>query len=417
MKTLTAKPLPTKAGWGNPLLLFARHAVQGKLASLSEHCIAIHDPLGRWQSNTEQTPDISIDVTNLRFYVDTMLAGGNGAASAFRKGYWDCHNLTALFQILIRNLAQVDQLESGLAGLGTLWRRHRHRSRGNTIKGSRRNIQAHYDLGNDFFQSFLDPTMTYSCGIFADETATLEQASVAKLDAICRKLALQSSHHVLEIGCGWGSFAIHAARNYGCRVTATTISRQQYEFARQRIGQCGLAGRIDVKLCDYRRLSGRYDKLVSIEMIEAVGHEFLPLYFASCADLLRPNGQMLLQAITMPDRRYDRYLGHSDFIQQFIFPGSCVPSLSAIMNAVNTSTDLRIDHLEDFAPHYARTLRSWLNRFLAARESIGQQGYRQDFIRLWEYYLCYCEAGFRERYTGLLQIRLNKSGYDKAAIT
>jgi cyclopropane-fatty-acyl-phospholipid synthase len=267
------------------------------------------------------------------------------------------------------------------------------------------------------FELFLDPTMTYSCGIFPSETSTLEEASIEKLDSICRKLALQPSHHVVEIGSGWGSFAIHAAKNYGCKVTTTTISRDQHDLAMQRIKAAGLEDQITLLFQDYRDLDGQYDRLVSIEMIEAVGHNFLPEYFGKCASLLKDDGQMLIQAITMPDQRYQRYLQNTDFIQQFIFPGSCVPSLTAIMNSISAATDLRVENIENIGPHYARTLRSWLENFTAQHEQIAALGYSQDFMRLWEYYLCYCEAGFKERYLGVLHLLMHKPAADRPAIS
>jgi len=411
MKTVAIKLLSFRSRQGSLFLSFARTAVQRKFSTMSDGCIAVHDPLGVWQTNHARNPDVVIKVSDLRFYPDVMIAGSNGAASAYRDGYWQCNNLTELFQILLRNVQSIDKIESGLAGLGNKWLQYRHRMRGNTLKGSHRNIKAHYDLGNDFFQLFLDSTMTYSCGIFVNKYTTLEQASVEKLDSICRKLDLKPCHRVLEIGSGWGSFAIHAAKNYGCHVTTITISKQQYTFAKQRIMQSGLNDHIDIKLCDYRQVSGSYDKLVSIEMIEAVGHEFLPIYFAKCAELLKPGGQALIQAITMPDRRYKQYLKSSDFIQQFIFPGSCVPSLTVMMTAISNHSDLKVSYIEDFGIHYAKTLQFWLHNFLSVVDEIKQQGYTEDFIRLWEYYLCYCEAGFKEKYTGLVQMCLDKPSY------
>ena len=241
----------------------------------------------------------------------------------------------------------------------------------------------------------------------------MEEASYEKLDRICRKLELKPQHRLIEIGSGWGSFAIHAAKHYGCHVTTTTISKEQHKLASQRIKQQGLDDLIDIKLCDYRDMEGEYDKLVSIEMIEAVGHEFLPEYFSNCSSLLKKDGQMLIQAITMPDQRYQQYLKISDFIQQFIFPGSCVPSLTAMVDAITEASDLRVNHIEDIGPHYAKTLRAWLVNFMEKQDEIKSHGYSDDFIRLWEYYFCYCEAGFKERYTGVVQILMNKPAYGR----
>jgi cyclopropane-fatty-acyl-phospholipid synthase len=345
-----------------------------------------------------------------------MLAGSNGAASAYRDGFWSCNNLTGLFQLMARNLDTLDKLEGGFASIGNWWLKRRHKSRSNTRNGSRQNIHAHYDLGNEFFELMLDTTMTYSSGYFLSEKSTMEEASIEKLDRICRKLNLQINDHVVEIGTGWGSFAIHAASHYGCRVTTTTISKEQFKFANERIRKLGLQDKIDTQLSDYRDLRGKYDKLVSIEMIEAVGHDFLPAYFSACSNLLKENGQACIQAITMPDHRYDQYLKNSDFIQQFIFPGSCVPSITAIQNAITKGSDLRISQLEDFGQHYARTLDQWRRTFISEFESVEKMGCSKDFNRLWEYYLCYCEAGFLERYTGVIQFVLDKPGSGRKAI-
>lgn len=401
----------------NPFIHFARKMLRKKIATLPLGCIAINDAIDNWQTDTDKKADITIEIHDMRFYLDVMIAGSNGVASAYRDGYWACDNLTGLFQLMIKNLGNTDELESGFATLGNWWLRRRHKARSNTRKGSQENIHAHYDLGNDMFELFLDPTMTYSSGIFLNKESTLEEASHEKLDRICRKLDLKPEHHLIEIGTGWGSFAMHAAKHYGCKVTTTTISKEQHKLATQRVKDRGLDHLIDIKLCDYRDLEGKFDKLVSIEMIEAVGHEFLPEYFSACASLLKEDGQMVIQGITMPDQRYKQYLKTSDFIQQFIFPGSCVPSLTAMIDAITEGSALRVNHVEDIGPHYATTLRAWLVNFMAKLDEVKQQGYDDDFIRLWEYYLCYCEAGFKERYTGVVQILMNKPEYGRADIS
>ena len=395
----------------NSFARMARTLMQKKLARLDVGTIAIHDAEGSWSSNPASPADITLDVHDFRFYTDVLIAGSNGAASAYRDGYWSCSNLCKLFRIMQKNQQSTDSINGGFAALGNWWLTRRHQQRSNTQSGSKNNISAHYDLGNEMFELFLDPSMTYSSGIFLQDDATMEQASFEKLDRICRKLNLGPNDRVIEIGTGWGSFAMHAAKHYGCHVTTTTISQQQFDLASERIREAGLQERIDIRLDDYRKLNGEFDKLVSIEMIEAVGDEFLPDYFAQCSSLLKADGQMLIQAITMPDNRYAGYLKNSDFIQQFIFPGSCVPSLTAIMNAVSQASDLKVNHIEDFALDYAQTLRLWLEQFMSRLDQVKQLGYSDDFIRLWEYYLCYCEAGFRERHTGVLQILFNKPGY------
>lgn len=387
-----------------------RNLLKKKIKRLKNGSIRINDQWGSWLVGDEQAQGVEITVHDTRFYLDIMIAGSNGAASAWRDGFWSCSDLTRLFELLITNTDEMDNLEGGFANIGNFWLRRRHKKRVNTQVGSRSNISAHYDLSNEMFSLFLDDTMSYSSAIFSDSNTTLKQASVEKLDRICRKLKLCHKHHLLEIGSGWGGFAIHAATYYGCQVTTTTISRQQYELAGERISAAGLDNKIDLLLCDYRHLQGKFDRIVSIEMIEAVGHEFLPGYFKKCASLLKDDGQMLLQAITMPDRRYDQYLKTSDFIQQYIFPGSCVPSVSAMLQAAASDSDLQVKHLEDIGPHYATTLRHWLENFRENEVKIRSLGFGDDFIRLWEYYFCYCEAGFKQGYIGDVQMILNKSG-------
>jgi cyclopropane-fatty-acyl-phospholipid synthase len=278
----------------------------------------------------------------------------------------------------------------------------------NTLKGSRRNIEAHYDLGNDLFRLFLDQTMMYSCGIFENSKTTLQEASEAKLERICQKLQLKPTDHVLEIGTGWGGFAIYAATHYGCRVTTTTISREQYEFALERVREAGLAGQISVLFDDYRHLHGQYDKLESIEMIEAIGHQYFDTYFKKCTELLKPQGMMLLQTITIADQRYRAAKRSIDYIQRFIFPGGCLPSVAALSDVIARKTDMRIFHLEDIGPHYARTLRHWRERFFRNIEKVRALGYPERFIRMWEYYFCYCEGGFRQQSIGTVQLLLTR---------
>jgi cyclopropane-fatty-acyl-phospholipid synthase len=288
-----------------------------------------------------------------------------------------------------------------------------HFLRKNTRKGSRENILAHYDLGNEFYALFLDDTMTYSCGIFESQDSSLKDASEAKYDRICRKLRLQPGVHILEIGTGWGGFAVHAAQNYGSRVTTTTISDEQHRFAQNRIKAAGLENQITLLKKDYRDLGGQFDRLVSIEMIEAVGHHYYETFFGKCSQLLKNEGLMALQAITIGDQIFDRHKRSVDFIKRYIFPGSCIPSITAIINAIAAATDLRLVHLEDITPHYARTLAEWRRRFFARIDTVKQQGYSETFIRMWEYYLCYCEGGFAERYIGDVQVVFAKPMWRK----
>lgn len=339
----------------------------------------------------------TITVRDARFYRDVALGGALGASEAYLDGSWTCDDLTALFRIMLWNADVMDGFETGLARFGARVARGVMQRRRNTVEGSRRNIGDHYDLGNDFFRLFLDESLTYSAAWFERPETTLFEASMEKIDRLCRKLELGPADHLVEIGTGWGALAVHAATRYGCRVTTTTISQQQYDVARERIEAAGLAGRVTLLLEDYRNLQGVYSKLVSVEMIEAVGHEYLPEYFRHCNRLLAPGGRLALQAILMAEHRYAQYLRTPDFIQRYVFPGSHIPALSAIMNATAQNTDLTMVHMEDLTPHYARTLREWRTRFLANLDAVRRLGYPERFIRLWDYYLCYCEAGFTER--------------------
>ncbi|XQE66359.1 class I SAM-dependent methyltransferase [Pseudomonas sp. P3C3] len=341
-----------------------------------------------------------------------MVAGNGsiGAGEAYIHGYWTTPDLTAVIRIFVANLDVLDGMERGLALLGRPLLQGLHWLNRNTRQGSRKNIAAHYDLGNELFEQFLDPTMMYSAAMFKGADDTLEQAQLNKLERICQKLDLKPEDHLLEIGTGWGSMALYAATHYGCRVTTTTLSRQQYEYTRQRITEQGLEGRITLLLEDYRDLQGQYDKLVSIEMIEAVGHRFLPTYFKQCAHLLKDDGLMLLQAITIRDQRYEQARKSVDFIQRYIFPGGALPSVNKMLQVITAETDLNLHHMEDFGLHYARTLRLWHDNLRQARHRLEQLGYDDYFYRLWEFYLCYCEGGFLERTIGTAQLLLAKPG-------
>ena len=343
---------------------------------------------------------VTLNVTDQRFYSDIAFGGTVAAGEAYIQGYWSCSNLTDLIRIMIGNRHILNQMEGNLSLLKNAFLRVAHWLNRNSQAGSRRNIEAHYDLGNEMFELFLDPTMMYSCAYYPDEQTSLEQASLAKLKRICDKLQLNESDHVIEIGTGWGGFALYAAENYGCKVTTTTISQQQHDWAKQRIIEAGLEDKITLLMEDYRDLQGTYDKLVSIEMIEAVGHQYLDTYFAKCSSLLKPEGIMLIQSITIADQQYDRAIKSVDFIQRFIFPGGFIPSVSAITSSVKSSTDMRLFQLEDIGPHYATTLCDWRQRFFDNIEPIKALGYSQQFIAMWDFYLCYCEAGFLERVLG-----------------
>ncbi|WP_297834125.1 cyclopropane-fatty-acyl-phospholipid synthase family protein [Pseudomonas sp.] len=349
-----------------------------------------------------------IDVVDAATWGMVASNGSIGAGEAFIHGYWTSPDLTAVIRVLVSNLEVLDAMEGGLAKLSRPFIHGLHWLNRNTRKGSQKNIAAHYDLGNGLFEQFLDPTMMYSAAQFLSADDTLEQAQLNKLERICQKLALNPTDHLLEIGTGWGSMAIYAAQHYGCRVTTTTLSKEQFAYTEQRIKQLGLQDQITLLLEDYRDLTGEYDKLVSIEMIEAVGHRFLPTYFKQCAHLLKSNGLMLLQAITIREQRYEQAKNTVDFIQRYIFPGGALPSVQRMLDVVGKDTDMNLLHMEDFGLHYARTLRLWHDNFRHAHGYLMELGYDDYFLRLWEFYLCYCEGGFLERTIGTAQLLLAK---------
>ncbi|HBX42756.1 MAG TPA: SAM-dependent methyltransferase [Deltaproteobacteria bacterium] len=348
-----------------------------------------------------------ITVLSPTFYRDVAFWGSVGAGSSYMDGNWTADDLVSVVRILARNAQALEGMEGGAAVLLRPVLRLLHALRKNTETGSRRNIADHYDLGNRFYELFLDPTMSYSCAFFEHPDSSLEEATVAKFDRVLAKVDPRPGDHLLEIGCGWGGFAVHAARTKGCRVTAVTISREQHEYAVRTVREAGVSDRVEVLLEDYRRVRGSYDRIVSIEMIEAVGHHYLEEFFRRCASLLRPEGAMLLQAITIPDRLYRRHIRSVDFIKRYIFPGSFIPSVAALCGAAGR-TDLRPVHLEDITPHYARTLREWRTRFLSRLPEIRAMGFPERFVRMWEFYLCYCEGSFAERYNGDAQILFAK---------
>ena len=356
----------------------------------------------------QQSLTASIDVNHPGIYKDMLLGGTIGIGEAYMVGDWDSPDLTQLIRVMVRNMDVLHSVDDGLASLSKPFIRTLHWLNRNSKDGSRKNIAAHYDLGNDLFEKFLDPTMMYSCGIFPHESASMEEASLYKLDRICKKLRLKPSDHLLEIGTGWGSMAIHAAKHYGCHVTTTTISQEQHDWAKEKIQEEGLENKITLLFEDYRHLKGKFDKLVSIEMIEAVGHKFYPTYFQQCAQLLKPDGLMLLQAITIEDQRFDRAKNNVDFIQRYIFPGGSLPSNTEILKNITKHTDLNLVHLEDITPHYVKTLAAWRHQFNANLSDIKALGYDSVFIRMWLFYLCYCEGGFAERAIGDVHMVLAK---------
>jgi cyclopropane-fatty-acyl-phospholipid synthase len=381
-----------------------------QLSSLRECEVLIEDAEGAVRLGQavegRETLRCRIRVQDPAFYRMVAAQGSVGAGESYMDGHWHCDDLVAMVRILVINRDLLDAMEGGLARLGGFLLRAWHALQRNTRSGSRRNIAAHYDLGNELFKLFLCEQLMYSSAVFAHADESLEAASIRKLDRICVKLDLRPGEHVLEIGTGWGGFAIHAAQHYGVRVTTTTLSKEQRALALERIEAAGLSDRISVLLSDYRDLQGRYDKLVSIEMIEAIGHQYLDTYFRKVRSLLKDEGLALIQAITIEDHRYARALKSVDFIKRFIFPGSFIPSIQAMHASIARHTDFKLYNLEDIGPSYALTLRHWRQRFMAKLDAVRAQGYPERFIRMWEFYLCYCEGGFIERSIGDVQLLL-----------
>ncbi|MEY4762654.1 MAG: hypothetical protein RLZZ200_2510, partial [Pseudomonadota bacterium] len=409
--------VPAGDGW---LVRLARRGLLHRLARLRDGELRLHadGETLRFGARTARCGlSVNLTVRDPQFWSLSAFGGTVGAGEAYINGHWRCDDLTALVRIMVLNRHVMEDMEGSLATRGSaLLRRLLHWANRNSRSGSARNIAAHYDLGNELYKLMLDDTMAYSCGIFLDDEATLQEASIAKFDAACRKLALTPNDHLVEIGTGWGGLAIHAAQRYGCRVTTTTISRKQHDFAKEKIARLGLSDRITLLFDDYRDLKGGYDKLVSVEMIEAVGAQYLDTYFAKCSSLLKPNGAMLLQAITLQDQFYAGAVRSVDFIQRYIFPGSFIPSVTAIADSLTRVTDLKIFNLEDIGPHYAKTLRLWRERFFANIDQVRRLGYPETFSRLWEFYLCYCEGGYAERQLGNVQMLLTKPFCRRAAI-
>lgn len=360
--------------------------------------------------NDDRAPAESMTIHDAAFYRRLATAGSIGAGDSFVCGEWSSPDLVGLLRLFARNMESLTHADRGLASLGRWLARFGARLQRNTISGSRRNIAAHYDLGNEFFELFLDDSMMYSSACFDQPDSTLEQASRSKLDRICHRLRLEPADDVIEIGTGWGGFAQHAARNYGCRITTTTISPKQFEYAGRRVEEAGLADSVTLLQQDYRNLEGQYDKLVSIEMIEAVGRQFFDDYFRQCNRLLKPGGRMVIQSIVMPEQRYESYQNSVDFIQKYIFPGGFLPSIAAIQESVGRVTELRLVGVEDFSASYARTLHEWRARFFDRIDDVRRLGFSDEFIRTWDYYFSYCEAAFLERAVGVVQLEWVKAG-------
>ncbi len=389
---------------------WARSFVLGVLSQLRTGRIILEDE-GKQQCYGEDNPDAltaHIQVLSPEFYTDLVRGGSIGFGESYMYQHWTSNNLITLVRVIVLNLHLLDGVEGERSWFKRIATSIMHRLNANSREGSRRNIAAHYDLSNTFFAQFLDPTMMYSAAIFPTDATSLHEASLNKLTHICERLQLTPDDHLLEIGTGWGSLAIHAASHYGCHVTTTTLSKQQYVFAEQRIREAGLQDRITLLLKDYRDLEGEYDKLVSVEMIEAVGHEYYSNYWSKCSSLLKADGLMLIQAITISDQRYEKAKYAVDFIQRYIFPGGCLPSNSIIAHHISEDTDMQIIGLEDITRDYALTIAHWRHNFLERSREIQALGFSPEFMRMWDYYLAYCQGGFMERVIHTAQILMAK---------
>ena len=413
-ETLTAALKPkARSNW---VQQFAKNQVLARLARLQIGQLTIIENGQKTVFGSDKSIAATVTVHDAHFYGEIAFGGSIGAGEAYMLGYWTSDNLTNVIRTMAANQGVMDALEGGYQWLSKPFLKVLHYLNRNTADGSRKNIAAHYDLGNDFFKLWLDPSMMYSSAIFMPLDISLEAASNKKLQVICDKLDLKPTDHVVEIGTGWGGFAIYAAKHYGCKVTTTTISQQQFDEAVVRVNAENLQDKITLLLNDYRDLEGKFDKLVSIEMIEAVGHQFYDTYFKKCASLLKPNGMALIQAITIADQRFEAAKNSVDFIQRYIFPGSNIPSITAMLNSITKTSDLKLYDCEDIGPHYATTLRKWRERFLANIDAVRKLGYSEEFIKMWEFYLCYCEGGFAERALGDVHLLLIKPENRRDAI-
>jgi cyclopropane-fatty-acyl-phospholipid synthase len=392
---------------------FARHTLLNLLKNIYQGHLTLEEngevySFGETQEKANLIAHIS--VTHPAFYRQVLFGGSIGAGEAYMFKSWWSPDLVQVIRLMAVNMSVLQQLDSKWSALFNFVSRIAHRLRPNTIAKARENISAHYDLGNDFFGLFLDKTMLYSAAIYPSPTASLGEASLNKMAHICERLQLNKNDHLLEIGTGWGGMAIFAAKTSGCKVTSVTISKEQFSYASEWVKREGLENQISILLQDYRLIEGTFDKLLSIEMIEAVGHEFYHEYFSKCSCLLKPHGLMLIQAITIQDQRFEYARKNTDFIQQYIFPGGCLPSNTVVAQHIQQDTDMQIVGLEDITLDYARTLADWRAAFFANVAAVKAQGFDDVFIRMWDFYLCYCEGGFAERAISTAQYVFAKPG-------
>ncbi|HAO99704.1 MAG TPA: cyclopropane-fatty-acyl-phospholipid synthase [Fibrobacteres bacterium] len=396
-------------------LFFPEKVIRSVMSNIKVGCIEVESPdSGKWTlGHPESSPKCRVRVHRKALFENLVQYWDVGLGESYQLGDYDVDDLVAFISIIILNIPHLPGI-SGSTALHSEVNREGgenlkiHRRNGNTLRGSRTNIAYHYDLSNGLYSLFLDPTMAYSCAVYEKPEDSLHRAQLNKFERLCRKLELKPGDHVLEIGSGWGGFAIYASGKYGCKVTTLTLSAEQKALAEERIHVAGLESRIEVRLQDYREISGTYDKIVSIEMFEAVGYEYFDTFFAKCCEALKPDGIMAMQVITMPDSRFDGYKDGCDWIQKHIFPGSLLPSLYELARSVRNSGGLMIQHMENFDLHYARTLADWRRAFHSSRNEVMALGFDEFFFRTWDYYLAYCEAAFRTRNIGLLQLVLTR---------
>ena len=395
----------------NLLHQLARALVFNQLKKIKTGQITIIEGSQKFSFGKKDKLNVTVTVHDPRFFGALAFGGSIGVSEAFMQKFWSVSDLTKLIRIMAINQNTMDQLE----GLFNMFLKPilkcLHYLNQNSVKGSEINISKHYDLGNDFFSLFLDSTMMYSSAVFKNPHDSLYQGSIHKLETICQGLELTSQDHIIEIGSGWGGFAIYAAKHYGCKVTTTTISKEQYKYVSQKIKDLKLSHKITVLFSDYRHLKGQYDKLVSIEMLEAVGYQYYETYFKVCASLLKPQGLAVIQTITITDQRYEKAKRSVDFIQRYIFPGSCIPSITALQNSMTQSSDLKIYSIHDIGTHYARTLALWREGLFKNLKDVKALGFNDAFIRMWHFYFSYCEGGFEEKVISDIHLKLVKPGY------
>ena len=391
--------------------LLAKKIVTKQLSALKHGQLIIHENSKKVSYGRTGKIKAEIKIININFYSFILFGGSIGAAESYMQGDWTSKNLTDVIRLMSINSNTMDNLERSYRLLLQPLFKFIHFLNKNTVTGSKKNIVRHYDLSNEFFALFLDQRMMYSAAIYPKTKSTLEQAATHKIKVICEKLRLKPSDRLIEIGSGWGGFAIYAAQNYGCHVTTTTISEQQYVYVKNKIKQLGLIKKIKLLKKDYRQLSGKYNKLVSIEMIEAVGHQFYDTYFGKISNLLTEDGDAVIQAITIRDQRYQEALKSVDFIQKYIFPGSTIPSLNSIQNSLTRSTNMTIFNIQDIGDDYAKTLNDWKKRFTSQKKEIAKLGFDEHFMRMWFFYFCYCEGGFKEKVISDIHLHITKPLY------